>query len=122
MGSLIGLGAVGVTLSYSILRFANFAHVQLAVVGAYAVYAAEGMNTDVRINVVGTRDGGNTWTLPLVAVFGTRAISVLEEALSTDASAPLNVTMLSAGTGLKPRPFSVIAAPGPPAGGCGRRG
>ena len=26
MGALIGLGAIGVTLTYSILRFANFAH------------------------------------------------------------------------------------------------
>ena len=37
-----------------------------AVVGAYVVFATEGMNTDSRISVVGTRDGGNTWTLPLV--------------------------------------------------------
>ena len=35
MGSLIGLGAVGVTLSYSILRFANFAHGEFIAWGAY---------------------------------------------------------------------------------------
>jgi len=35
-GSLIGLGAVGVTLTYSILKFANFAHGEFVAVGAYA--------------------------------------------------------------------------------------
>jgi branched-subunit amino acid ABC-type transport system permease component len=36
----IAIIAMGVALSFSILRFANFAHVQLAVVGAYLSYAA----------------------------------------------------------------------------------
>ena len=35
-GSLIGLGAIGVTLTYSILRFANFAHGEFISFGAYA--------------------------------------------------------------------------------------
>ena len=35
-GSLIGLGAIGVTLTYSILRFSNFAHGDLMAWGAYA--------------------------------------------------------------------------------------
>jgi branched-chain amino acid transport system permease protein len=34
-GALIGLGAVGVTLTYAILRFANFAHGELIASGAY---------------------------------------------------------------------------------------
>lgn len=34
-GSMIGLGAIGVTLTYSILRFANFAHGELVSWGAY---------------------------------------------------------------------------------------
>jgi branched-subunit amino acid ABC-type transport system permease component len=34
----IAIIAVGVALSYSVLRFANFAHVQFAVVGAYVSY------------------------------------------------------------------------------------
>ncbi len=38
-GSEIAIIAVGVALSYSILRFANFAHVQFAVVGAYATFS-----------------------------------------------------------------------------------
>lgn len=36
----IAIIAVGVALSYSILRFANFAHVQYAVLGAYLSYVA----------------------------------------------------------------------------------
>lgn len=36
----IAIIAMGVALSYSILRFANFAHVQFSVVGAYLSYAA----------------------------------------------------------------------------------
>jgi branched-chain amino acid transport system permease protein len=35
MGSLIGLGAIGVTLTYSILRFANFAHGEFLAWGTY---------------------------------------------------------------------------------------
>ncbi|MDN5568175.1 MAG: branched-chain amino acid ABC transporter permease [Paracoccus sp. (in: a-proteobacteria)] len=34
-GTIIGLGAIGVTLTYSILRFANFAHGELVSWGAY---------------------------------------------------------------------------------------
>ncbi|WP_172331229.1 branched-chain amino acid ABC transporter permease [Mangrovicoccus sp. HB161399] len=34
-GAIIGLGAIGVTLTYSILRFANFAHGELLSWGAY---------------------------------------------------------------------------------------
>lgn len=34
-GAMIGLGAVGLTLTYSILRFANFAHGELLAWGAY---------------------------------------------------------------------------------------
>jgi branched-chain amino acid transport system permease protein len=40
--ALIGLGAVGVTLSYSILRFANFAHGEFITFGAYAALAIVG--------------------------------------------------------------------------------
>ena len=36
LGATIGLGAVGLTLTYSILGFANFAHGELITGGAYA--------------------------------------------------------------------------------------
>ena len=37
--SEIGIITLGISLSYSILRFANFAHIQLAVLGAYLTYS-----------------------------------------------------------------------------------
>ena len=42
MGALIGLGAVGVTLTYSILRFANFAHGEFVAWGTYMALAMAG--------------------------------------------------------------------------------
>jgi branched-chain amino acid transport system permease protein len=42
IGSMIGLGAIGVTLTYSILRFANFAHGEFISWGAYAALALTG--------------------------------------------------------------------------------
>lgn len=42
-GSMIGLGAVGITLTYSILRFANFAHGELISWGAYFALAVAGL-------------------------------------------------------------------------------
>ena len=68
--SMIAIIAVGISLSYSILRFANFAHIQYAVVGGYATY-------------VGTRLG-----LPLVAARSRRA-------RSSSASSPSSSTSWS---------------------------
>jgi branched-chain amino acid transport system permease protein len=42
MGALIGLGAIGVTLTYSILRFANFAHGEFIAWGTYIALALAG--------------------------------------------------------------------------------
>ena len=41
-GSMIGLGAIGITLTYSILRFSNFAHGDLMAWGAYAALVVVG--------------------------------------------------------------------------------
>lgn len=41
-GSMIGLGAIGVTLTYSILRFSNFAYGDFMAWGAYAALAVLG--------------------------------------------------------------------------------
>lgn len=38
LGATIGLGAVGLTLTYAILRFANFTHGELITVGAYLTH------------------------------------------------------------------------------------
>ncbi len=43
-GSIIVLGATGLTLTYGILRFANFAHGDLMTLGAYAALTLAGMN------------------------------------------------------------------------------
>ena len=53
-GALIGLGAIGVTLTYSILRFANFAHGEFITFGAYAALA---IAAGVSALVVGSGEG-----------------------------------------------------------------
>lgn len=40
-GSEIAIIAVGIALAYSILKFANFAHIQYAIMGGYATYTVE---------------------------------------------------------------------------------
>lgn len=42
-GSIIGLGAIGVTLTYSILRFSNFAHGDFIAWGTYAALLVSGL-------------------------------------------------------------------------------
>lgn len=68
-GSMIGLGAIGVTLTYSILRFANFAHGELVAWGAYFALTASGVIGVVigaSVEPVGPFSFG--WSLPLAAV------------------------------------------------------
>lgn len=43
MGAMIGLGAIGVTLTYSILGFANFVHGEFVAWGAYACLVIAGL-------------------------------------------------------------------------------
>lgn len=68
-GSMIGLGAIGVTLTYSILRFANFAHGEFITWGAYFALAIAG--------ALGAAFAGLTapiepfsfgWALPIAAI------------------------------------------------------
>jgi branched-chain amino acid transport system permease protein len=47
MGALIGLGAVGVTLTYSILRFANFTHGEFIAWGSYFALILVGVLTRI---------------------------------------------------------------------------
>ena len=74
MGVMIGLGAVGVTLTYAILRFANFAHGEFIAWGAYitlALVGAIGALTGGTPEPLGSLSFG--WTLPfagaIAAVF-----------------------------------------------------
>jgi len=68
-GSMIGLGAIGVTLTYSILRFANFAHGEFISWGAYfalAVVALLGGFSGALVAPIGPFSFG--WALPIGAV------------------------------------------------------
>jgi len=84
-GSMIGLGAIGVTLTYSILRFANFAHGEFISWGAYfalAVSGALGSLSAALLAPIGPFSFG--WSLPLataVAVALTGGLALLVDAL-----------------------------------------
>lgn len=68
-GTTIGLGAVGITLTYSILRFANFAHGELISWGAYLALVLSGLLGAAFgfLNVpLGPFSFG--WALPLAAI------------------------------------------------------
>ncbi len=54
MGALIGLGAIGVTLTYSILRFANFAHGEFIAWGTYIALVLAGAVGMMLGDVAGT--------------------------------------------------------------------
>jgi branched-chain amino acid transport system permease protein len=61
MGAMLGLGAIGVTLTYSILRFANFAHGEFITWGAYftlALAAAIAMQINGPIATIGALSFG----------------------------------------------------------------
>jgi branched-chain amino acid transport system permease protein len=68
-GSMIGLGAIGVTLTYSILRFANYAHGEFIAWGAYfalVVSGALGFVSGSLTVPIGPFSFG--WSLPIAAV------------------------------------------------------
>jgi branched-chain amino acid transport system permease protein len=84
-GAMIGLGAIGITLTYSILRFANFAHGELISWGAYialAVSGALGYLSNALTVPIGPFSFG--WSLPLagmLAVLLSGALALLTDAL-----------------------------------------
>jgi branched-chain amino acid transport system permease protein len=84
-GSMIGLGAIGVTLTYSILRFANFAHGEFISWGAYfalAISGALGSLSGAFLAPIGPFSFG--WSLPLatvIAVALTGGLALLVDAL-----------------------------------------
>lgn len=84
-GSMIGLGAIGVTLTYSILRFANFAHGEFISWGAYlalVVGSALGYLSGGLLTPIGPFSFG--WSLPIsavVAVALTGGLALLVDAL-----------------------------------------
>ncbi len=76
-GAMIGLGAIGVTLTYGLLRFANFAHGEFATWGAYIAL--------VLASLLGTLLGGADGTIGdltfgwhlLVALAGSMVLTAL---------------------------------------------
>ena len=83
-GAVIGLGAIGVTLTYSILRFANFAHGDFLAWGAYISLALSGGLVSLAAGLatpIGPFSFG--WSLPIAAVLASAATAGL--ALLVDA-------------------------------------
>ncbi len=83
-GAMIGLGAIGVTLTYSILRFANFGHGELLSWGAYLALAVSGGLGLVSASLtrpIGPFSFG--WSLPLAAIVAILLTGLL--ALAVDA-------------------------------------
>ncbi|WP_392531512.1 branched-chain amino acid ABC transporter permease [Nostoc sp. C117] len=68
VGSIIALAAVGLTLTYGILRLSNFAHGDFLTLGAYLTW---------QINTIGV----NIWLSMLLATAGTVAAMLLSEKL-----------------------------------------
>lgn len=82
-GAVIGLGAIGVTLTYSILRFANFAHGELLSWGAYfalSLSALLGAALPGLTDPIGPFSFG--WALPVAALGAVVATALL--ALAAD--------------------------------------
>ena len=78
LGSITALGAIGVTLTYSILRFANFAHGEFLTFGAYLALVAIGFFQTFSTSTFGPLSFG--WPLlaaTAVAVVGTALLALL---------------------------------------------
>ncbi|MDO8931599.1 MAG: branched-chain amino acid ABC transporter permease [Rhodocyclaceae bacterium] len=81
-GAMIGLGAIGVTLTYSILRFANFAHGEFIAWGAYfalAVSGALGLMSGALLTPIAPFSFG--WALPIAALVAIGLTGLLALAL-----------------------------------------
>lgn len=84
-GAMIGLGAIGITLTYSILRFSNFAHGEFLSWGAYLVLALAsglGILAGGPASPIGPFSFG--WTLPVALIGGivlTAALALVVDAL-----------------------------------------
>ena len=78
-GALIGLGAIGVTLTYSILRFANFAHGEFITFGAYT---AMGIAAGVSALVVGSGEGIGELSISPALIFAAPAAMALTAGLA----------------------------------------
>ncbi len=72
LGSIIALGAVGLTLTYGILRLSNFAHGDLMTLGAFVAWMLNMSPIPVLHNI---------WVSMLVGIMATVGVALLAEAL-----------------------------------------
>jgi neutral amino acid transport system permease protein len=72
LGSIIALGAVGLTLTVGILRLSNFAHGDLMTVGAYIAWT---------LNQTQIPGLNNIWVSMLVGIVATIGVALLAEAV-----------------------------------------
>ena len=84
-GAVIGLGAIGITLTYSILRFANFAHGEFLAWGAYIALAVSSLLGSLASGLAAPiAPFSFGWSLPLaalVAMAGTSGLALFVDAL-----------------------------------------
>jgi branched-chain amino acid transport system permease protein len=83
IGSVISLGAIGLSLTFSILRFSNFGHGELLAWGAYAAFTALAMFTAA--GGMGTPLAPFSFGWPLLAATVVAALFVAGLALALDA-------------------------------------
>lgn len=83
-GAIVALGAIGVTFSLSILRFANFSHGDLLAVGGYAALFVLAMSAGTALSAQPIGPFSFGWGLPVALVFAMAvavAVSLLLDAL-----------------------------------------
>ena len=122
-GSLIGLGAIGVTLTYAILRFANFAHGELVASGAYV---ALGLSAAIGATLGAAAPIGPLSATPALLLAGLLAVpltgclalgldAALFRPLRRRGAAPIIVVMASFGASLALRHLIEFLATSRPA-------
>lgn len=107
-GSVIALGAIGVTLTYSILRFANFAHGELVSAGGYlTLLLAAAIGSGVAGSMVTLEPlsvGWNVLAAGAIAMVLTGALALLLDALLfrrlREQGAAITVVMASFGASM----------------------
>ncbi|WP_174804063.1 branched-chain amino acid ABC transporter permease [Martelella limonii] len=80
-GAMIGLGAIGVTLTYSILRFSNFSHGDLMAWGSYATLTVLGIIGAIVGKVAPIKPLSFGWPLILSLVISMALIGLMAIAL-----------------------------------------
>lgn len=82
-GCMIGLGAIGVTLTYSILRFSNFAHGDFMAWGTYATLTVVGLIGSLFGSMAPIKPFSFGWPLIVAAIVGMALTGMLALLLDT---------------------------------------